>query len=199
MSEKIKVKSEKFGLPLDRKVVEKLDAFAEHLMAWNRVHNLTGAKTREAVDAQILDSIWPLTFLPSVASLLDIGTGAGFPGLVLAIAMPKTACTLCEPLQKRAAFLRFVARELELKNVTVEAKRADALPVRPYDLITSRAVTETATLIEWCRPFIAPKSQLLFYKGEHVTEEIKGLQRCDIEIIERDKRNYLWIKEASRC
>ncbi|WP_456322614.1 16S rRNA (guanine(527)-N(7))-methyltransferase RsmG [Hydrogenimonas sp.] len=196
------MKKEISGLSLDPKVLQKLDAFANHLLAWNRVHNLTGAKTREAVDAQIVDSIWPIGFLPEVKSLLDIGTGAGFPGMVLAIALENTECTLCEPLQKRAAFLRFIARELELENVTVEARRADDLPVRTYHLITSRAVTETKTLIQWCAPFIAKETQLLFYKGEQLEQEIQKideLKRCDIEIIPRGKRNYLWIKEAIQC
>ena len=187
------------GLNLCDAAIAGLDAFATHLMAWNRVHNLTGARSREAVDAQILDSLWPLTFLQPPESLLDIGTGAGFPGMVLAIALPECACTLCEPLQKRAAFLRFVVRELGLENVTVEARRAEALPARPYALITSRAVTRTATLIMWSRPFVGPGTQMLFYKGEQAVPEAEGLERCGVEIVSRDKRNYLWIKEASQC
>ena len=183
----------------DPKGLEKLDAFSKHLEAWNRVHNLTGARTREAIEEQIVDSAWPLTFLPPVDSLLDIGTGAGFPGMVLAILLPKTECTLCEPLKKRAAFLRFIARDLDLGNVTVEAKRIEELEARPYSLITSRAVTGTPALIDWCRPFIDESTQLLFYKGEQVYEEVAGLQHCGIEIITRKKRNYLWIKEASKC
>ncbi|BDY12642.1 16S rRNA (guanine(527)-N(7))-methyltransferase RsmG [Hydrogenimonas cancrithermarum] len=190
---------ENVGIDLSETIHKNLDAFAKHLMKWNRIHNLTGAKTRTAIDTQILDSIWPLTFLPERDSLLDIGTGAGFPGMVLAIALPETECTLCEPLRKRAAFLRFIARELGLKNVTVEAKRVEALEVRPYTLITSRAVTETPTLIDWSRPFVSEGTQMLFYKGEQVFEEIEGLDACGVELISRDKRNYLWIKEASKC
>ncbi|WP_353661907.1 16S rRNA (guanine(527)-N(7))-methyltransferase RsmG [Hydrogenimonas sp. SS33] len=187
------------GLTLDKETVTSLERFAALLMEWNRVHNLTGAKTEEAIGEQILDSLWPVTFLPTPYSLLDIGTGAGFPGLVLAIALPDTPCTLCEPLQKRAAFLRYAAGELGLKNVTVEARRVEALPARPYSLITSRAVTETRELIGWSRPFIDETTQMLFYKGEQVFSEIEGLQRCDIELVTRDKRHYLWIKEANRC
>jgi len=183
----------------DPKGIEKLDAFSKHLEAWNRVHNLTGARTREAMEEQIVDSAWPLMFLPPVDSLLDIGTGAGFPGMVLAILLPETECTLCEPLKKRAAFLRFVAGDLGLGNVTVEAKRADELEARAYSLITSRAVTDASTLVDWCRPLIDKSTQLLFYKGEQVHEETAGLRHCGIEIITRKKRNYLWIKEASKC
>lgn len=184
---------------VDPKGIEKLDTFLKQLTAWNRVHNLTGARRQEAMEEQVIDSAWPLTFLPPVDSLLDIGTGAGFPGMVLAILLPKTECTLCEPLKKRAAFLRFIAGDLGLGNVTVEARRIEELEAHPYSLITSRAVTGTSTLVDWCRPFIDESTRLLFYKGEQVYEEVAGLQHCGIEIISRKKRNYLWIKEASKC
>jgi len=182
-------------LELSNDILKKIDDFAKYLMDWNRVHNLTGAKTYEAIKEQMYDSIYPLTFLPKQNSLLDIGTGAGFPGMILAIAMPKTKCTLCEPLRKRASFLKFVARELQLTNVTVEASRIEHLEVKPYSLITSRAVTDTKTLIEWSRPFIGKNTQMLFYKGEQVFEEVKGLESCKYELISRDLRNYLWIKK----
>lgn len=182
-------------LGLSNDILKKIDLFAKYLMDWNRVHNLTGAKTYEAIEEQIYDSIYPLTFLPKQNSLLDIGTGAGFPGMMLAIAMPETKCTLCEPLRKRASFLKFIARELQLANVTVEASRVDDLEVKPYDLITSRAVTDTKMLIEWSRPFIGENTQMLFYKGEQVFEEVKGLESCKYELISRDQRNYLWIKQ----
>ncbi len=190
---------ERAKVPTDPESAEKLERFTQELLAWNRVHNLTGAKTKEAIDEQIVDSLWPIGFLPPVKSLLDIGTGAGFPGMVLAIVLRQTACTLCEPLKKRAAFLRHIARVLDLDNVQVEASRVEELETKPYTLITSRAVTETATLIEWSRPFIAEDTQLLFYKGEQVYKEIEGLEGCGIEIIPRQKRNYLWIKDASKC
>ena len=187
-------------LAVDDETKRRVEKFIDLLMEWNRVHNLTGAKTREAMEAQVEDSLYPLSFLPHAPkSLLDIGTGAGFPGLVLACAWPETQTTLCEPLQKRAAFLRYAARELGLTKVTVEARRVEALTSRPFDLITSRAVTETKELIAWCRPFIGERTQMLFYKGERAPEEIAGLEACDIELIARGKRNYLWIKDAKPC
>jgi 16S rRNA (guanine527-N7)-methyltransferase len=117
--------------------------------------------------------------------------------MILAIAMPETECTLCEPLRKRASFLKFIARELQLTNVTVEASRVENLEVKPYDLITSRAVTDTKTLIEWSRPFIGENTQMLFYKGEQVFEEVEGLgfrmEDLEFRIIHRGKRNYLYL------
>jgi len=195
----LKHRIEASGIDLPEETYDRLENFIQHLIKWNRIHNLTGAKTLQAVEEQVFDSIYPLVFLPPCETLLDIGTGAGFPGMVLAIAMPETACTLCEPLQKRASFLGFIARELELENVTVGARRIDALEPKPYDLITLRAVTDTPTLIEWSRPFVGERTHLLFYKGEHVFDEVKSLTHCDYELITRDKRNYLWIKDASKC
>ncbi|WP_456450600.1 16S rRNA (guanine(527)-N(7))-methyltransferase RsmG [Hydrogenimonas sp.] len=189
-----------FDFAPDATTGQRLKKFVDLLMDWNRVHNLTGAKTREAVEAQVEDSLYPLTFLPHAPkSLLDIGTGAGFPGLVLACAWSECDTTLCEPLQKRAAFLRYAARELGLDKVTVEAKRVEALAPRPYDLVTSRAVTETKELVAWCRPFVGETTQLLFYKGERAPEEVAGLERCDIALVARGKRNYLWIKDPEKC
>jgi len=186
-------------LELSNDVLRKIDEFAKFLMDWNKVHNLTGAKTYETIEEQILDSIYPLTFLPKHNSMLDIGTGAGFPGMILAIAMPETECKLCEPLHKRVSFLKFIARELELANVTVETSRVEDLKVKPYDLITSRAVTDTKTLIEWSRPFIGKNTQMLFYKGEQVFEEMENLgwrmEDLGFRIMSRGKRNYLWIYE----
>jgi 16S rRNA (guanine527-N7)-methyltransferase len=191
---------ERMGIEVDEKSIERVERFIDLLMEWNAVHNLTGARTREAVEAQVADSLYPLSFLPArPESLLDIGTGAGFPGLVLACAWEETETLLCEPLQKRAAFLRYAAGELGLDRVRVEAKRIEALAPRPFELITSRAVTETRTLVAWCRPFVDEKSRLLFYKGEQVDKEIEGLDRCGIELVTRGKRRYLWIKEPAKC
>ena len=195
----LKRRFEKAGIDISEEAYEGLEAFAGHLMRWNLIHNLTGAKTPAAIEEQIYDSIYPILFLPKCETLLDIGSGAGFPGMILAIAMPYTHCTLCEPIHKRASFLGFIVRELGLTNVRVEAKRIEELQPRPFDIITSRAVTDTATLIRWCRPFIGEHTHLLFYKGEHVFDELDGVIGCDYELITRDKRNYLWIKDASKC
>ncbi len=185
---------------IDEAGVERLERYIETLLEWNRVHNLTAARDRAAVEAQVADSLYPVNFLGMRPdSLLDIGTGAGFPGLVLAAAWPESETTLCEPLGKRAAFLRHAAREMGLDRVEVEARRVEALTPRPYRLVTSRAVTETAALVAWCRPFIDEKTQLLFYKGEKVEAEIETLGACGIERIPRGKRQYLWIKEPEKC
>lgn len=171
---------------------EKIEHYKTLLEKWNKIHNLTGAKTLQQIDAFIVDAIIPVTFLPSVKKAMDIGTGAGFPGMILAIAMPQTHFTLVEPLSKRASFLQFVKADLGLENVDVKALRAEQLKSEPYDLITSRAVTDTEMLLKLSKPFCREGSLLLFYKGEKVYDEID--ETLDYTIIEAENRHYLLIK-----
>jgi 16S rRNA (guanine527-N7)-methyltransferase len=171
---------------------KKIEQYKTLLEKWNKIHNLTGAKTLQQIDQFIIDAVMPVTFLPSVTKAMDIGTGAGFPGMILAIAMPQTHFTLVEPLSKRASFLQFVKADLGLKNVEVKALRAEQLPSEPYDLITSRAVTDTEMLLKLSKPFCAEGTLLLFYKGEKVYDEVDPT--LDYTIIEAEKRHYLLIK-----
>lgn len=111
--------------------------------------------------------------LPQEASVCDIGSGAGLPGLVLAIARPDLRITLVEPLLRRATFLGEVATELELTGVEVIRQRADALHgARRFDVVTSRAVAPLARLLSWSMPLVAPQGALVAMKGSSIEEEI---------------------------
>ena len=147
----------------------------------------------KAVDANIEDSLYPLQFLPdNIEKALDIGTGAGFPGLILAITMPHTKWTLAEPRKKRASFLHYIKTLLDLQNVDVQMKRVEDLPPQKFDLITSRAVMPAADLIALTKQFIAPNTTILLYKGDRAKEE--GQQFRHFTIYPHGKRNYLVIK-----
>lgn len=171
---------------------EKIEEYKTLLEKWNRIHNLTGAKTLDEIDDFIVDAVTPVTFLPPVSNAMDIGTGAGFPGMILAIAMPQTRFTLVEPLSKRASFLQFVKASLGLENVEVQAKRVEQLVPVAFDLITSRAVTDTRMLLQLSEPFCTSGTLLLFYKGEKVYDEVD--ETLDYEIREMENRHYLLIK-----
>ncbi|WP_295054499.1 16S rRNA (guanine(527)-N(7))-methyltransferase RsmG [Sulfuricurvum sp.] len=171
---------------------EKVEHYKTLLEKWNKIHNLTGAKTRQQIDQFIVDAVIPITFLPPLKKAMDIGTGAGFPGMILAIAMPQTHFTLVEPLSKRASFLQFVKADLGLSNVDVKALRAEQVKSEPYDLITSRAVTDTDMLLKLSEPFCTEGTLLLFYKGEKVYDEVN--KTLDYTIIEAENRHYLLIK-----
>ena len=182
----------KDGITLDEQFFEYVKRYKEHLKKWNKIHNLTGAKKEELMDKFIYDAVFPVSFLPKVNTLLDIGTGAGFPGMILAFALPETEVILCEPLQKRASFLQFIKADLGLKNVTVANCRVEELEPRPIDLVTSRAVTDTKMLMKLSAPFISKGSKLLFYKGERVFDEVDASLKH--QIIQTQNRHYLIIE-----
>lgn len=186
---------DKEGMTISSETIVKLENFASLLHEWNQIHNLTGAKTVEAIYLNIVDSLYPLTFIQQPNSLLDVGTGAGFPGLVLAIALPETEVVLAEPLKKRVSFLKYAAIDLVLPNVSVEAKRVEFVEHDAFELISSRAVTNTKLLLDLTKKISDGKTEYLFYKGSRVFDEIEDVQhQLDYDIVQKNQRNYLYIK-----
>lgn len=114
--------------------------------------------------------------LPEGASVVDIGSGAGLPGLVLAIARPDLSITLVEPLLRRTTFLEEVVAELGLTNVTVVRGRADVLHGKAtFDVVTSRAVAPLERLLGWSMPLVAPHGALVAMKGSSAAEEVAAV------------------------
>lgn len=190
----IKERLQNENLTLPSNFFSNIQHFKENLFKWNKIHNLSGARDEATMDDFIVDAVLPIAFLPPVNSLLDIGTGAGFPGLILAIALPNTQVTLVEPIAKRASFLQYNAVSMGLKNVTVVKKRVEEMEPRIFDLITSRAVTDTQMLLALSKNYRSKESILLFYKGENVYNEVD--ETLDYEIIKKVNRHYLLIKGA---
>jgi 16S rRNA (guanine527-N7)-methyltransferase len=193
----LKTRLEEDAIELPENFFYNVQKYKEHLFKWNKIHNLTGAKNEKTVDGFIYDSLFPVSFLPKVGTLMDIGTGAGFPGMILAFALPQTQVTLVEPLTKRASFLQFIKADLKLNNVTVVKKRVEQMPSQIFDLITSRAVSDTKMLLKLSKNFRDADSKLLFFKGEKVFDEIdettdKNMQH---KIIETKNRHYLLLGE----
>ena len=168
--------------------------FTNLLLKYNKVHRLSGAKNEQEVEKNIEDSIYPINFIDfgNIKKVVDIGTGAGFPGMILAIALPEVHFTLVEPLMKRTAFLHLVKSTYGLQNVDILSSRLEEVEAFEADLVTSRAVAKTDFLLDLAKDFITDKTQILFYKGERVYDEVHD--DMDYEIIKREKRNYLWIK-----
>lgn len=174
--------------------LENVQKYKEHLIKWNKIHNLTGAKDEQTLDEFIYDALFPVSFLPTCSSLLDIGTGAGFPGMILAMALPNVEVTLVEPLTKRASFLQFIKADLNLVNVTVVKKRVEEMEPKIFDVVTSRAVTQTSMLLKLSENFRDEHSLLLFYKGEKVFDEIDDT--LPHKIIKKHNRHYLLLGEV---
>ena len=185
-------------IALGSEPIVKLESFASLLHEWNQVHNLTGAKTVDAIYVNIVDSLFPLTFIDRPKTLLDVGTGAGFPGLVLAIALPETEVVLAEPLKKRVSFLKYAAIDLALPNVSVEARRVEKVEHEPFEMISSRAVTNTKLLLDLTKEISDDRTEYLFYKGSRVFDEVADVQhQLDYDIVQKNQRNYLYIKGSS--
>lgn len=185
----LKAKLEKDGVDLPENFFYNIQKYKEHLFKWNKIHNLTGAKDETTVNEFIYDAIFPLSFLPKIKNLMDIGSGAGFPGMILAFGLPDVDVTLVEPLTKRASFLQFIKADLELNNVTIVKKRVEEMKPRIFDMITSRAVTDTSMLLKLSKNFRDEHSLLLFYKGEGVYNELP--ENIPHQIIQTDNRHYL--------
>ena len=185
----LKNKLLKDGIELPADFFYNVQKYKEHLFKWNKIHNLTGAKDETTIDNFIYDAVFPVSFLPKVKNLLDIGTGAGFPGMILAMALPQTEVTLVEPLTKRVSFLQFIKADLGLENVTVVKKRVEQMDTKIFELITSRAVTDTKMLLKLSQNFRDENSKLLFYKGEKVFDEVES--DMNYKIIQTNNRHYL--------
>ena len=195
MKELLKEALKKEQINLSTQIIEKLSIFGEKLQWYNSTHNITGSKTSQDIVKNIIDSLIPTTFIDEPKSLLDVGTGAGFPGLILAIIWDKCEVTLAEPINKRTAFLRYISVELELSNVTIFKNRVEKLQYSPFSLITSRAVTDTELLLVLTKNVCNEHSEYLFFKGSSLFKEIEELKnKLKYDIVTRNKRNYLWIK-----
>ena len=183
-------------IALDSKAVDRLKRFTALLLEWNAIHNLTGAKNIQEVHENIIDALYPLTFIKPPRTLLDVGTGAGFPGLVLAIALEDTFVTLCEPIKKRASFLRYAAATLHLSRVRVASTRVEQHFGKSYELITSRAVGELSLLLRLTTHLSCDSTSYLLYKGSRVFDEVVDInKKINYTIKQRGNRNYLYIKE----
>ncbi len=188
----LKEELKKAEILVDESFFECCDIFAKRLLSYSKTHNITALKTKEEIERNIFDSIYPIKFLPPLKKILDIGTGAGFPGLVLSFALKKSEIFLSEPILKRSAFLYLIKSECSLKNVKILNRRVEEIEPFKADLITSRAVSNTEKLLSLGKRFCKKESMFLFYKGEGVKEEIKFLK--DYKIYEREKRKYLLVK-----
>jgi 16S rRNA (guanine527-N7)-methyltransferase len=141
----------------------------------NRVMNLTRiVDEKEAAIKHVWDSVRPWRLFSSASSVLDAGTGAGFPGLPLALVLPATGFTLCESIQKKANFVATAAETLEIDNVTVEPARAEEwLRANRVGIVTARAMAPILKILGLLAPALRGGAKVLLYKGPDVESEIE--------------------------
>ncbi len=149
-----------FGLSLDPSRVLPLARFLAELDLWRRRTNLTGPLSAEDLVSHALESVLGEKLIPHGTRLLDIGSGAGLPGIPLAIARPDLSVTLLEPRGRRAAFLRHAARAVPVPNATVLERRSQELEEPAYDAATARAVGDLASVIGQA-PFLVKSGAVL--------------------------------------
>lgn len=169
------------GVPIALDSIAALNVYHDMLIDWNTRMDLTSVPDADIAGRHFLDSLLPLTkteFFPEGLRLIDVGTGAGFPGLALAIARPDFTVTLLEAQGKRCQFLNAICEALRLQNVTVIQERAEVLGRAEnhrecYDRAIARAVAPLNVLCEYLLPFVRVGGYALCWKGPGVAEEMQ--------------------------
>ncbi len=176
---------DKNGIKYDAAVLSRLDRYAELLVEWNEKINLTAITDPEGIVIKhFLDCAMLLTAveIPENASVIDVGTGAGFPGVVLKIFRPDIRLTLLDGLNKRLVFLNEVLTELGLEAETVHMRAEEAGKAaahrEQYDLVTARAVAQLRTLYEYCLPLCKVGGVFCSMKGPSAAEELREAARA---------------------
>ena len=176
---------EQYGIGCTAEALEKLTAFKQLLIEKNKVMDLTNVPEAEMDERHFLDSLLPFTVceLEPFSTLVDVGTGAGFPGLPAAILMPQVECTLIDAQQKRCLFLEEVAEKLALKNVRIRHLRAedagrDAALREQFDIACARAVAPMNVLEEYLLPMVKIGGSALCWKGPGIAEEMGNAKKA---------------------
>lgn len=159
---------------VSRETLAGFDRYAELLGEWQTRLNLVGPSTLPLVwSRHFADSAQLLPLAGTGRSWLDVGTGAGFPGLVIALLDPDARLTLVESIAKKCRFLAAAVDELGLGDrVTIENRRVETLPRQKVDIITARALAALDTLFDWCLPFAGSGTRWLLPKGSRFADEL---------------------------
>lgn len=196
---------EKLNIPFDNSVIEMFEQYMDGILEWNKKINLTAITDREEfISKHFVDSVLSYNFREYIDadSIIDIGTGAGFPGIPLAIVSPDKKFVLADSLNKRLKVINELASKIGIDNIETVHGRAEELARNKkyreaFDLCISRAVANLAVLCEYCLPFIKVGGHLLAYKGPDAEEEVKMAEKAIkilggklIEIVSVDLDGY---------
>jgi 16S rRNA (guanine527-N7)-methyltransferase len=169
----------KFGVTLSEEQVYLFALFLEGLWSWNRQANITGiSEKREMIIKLLVDPLVAVPYLSSTGTVLDIGSGAGIPGLPIKIARPEFEVHLIESKAKKVSFLRDIIRRLGLRGIEAYWGRAEQKTDLPalfpfYDIVTARALAPLEKTCSICSPYLAAGGLLVTFKGSRVDQEIK--------------------------
>ena len=170
------------NISIDDCQIQKFYKYMQLLLEWNEKINLTAITDEsEIILKHFVDSLTVLKYIDENDKIIDVGTGAGFPGIPIAIMMPNIKITLLDSLNKRINFLNEVIKELDLKNVETIHSRSedcgkDMLFREKYDIALARAVANLSTLSEYLLPFVKIKGKMICMKGSEIEEELKNAE-----------------------
>ena len=174
--------AKKLNIYIDKRKIEKFATHALELMKWNQKTNLTAIiDPFEVAVKHFLDSIVPVKIIPSTASLLDIGSGGGFPGIPLKISLPSLSVTLIDASRKKVSFLKHIIRILELKNIDALHIRSEGFANKPgvekkFDIIISRALSSMTTFALSALPFLKKEGAIIAMRGNVSGDDIQLLR-----------------------
>ena len=189
-SELLKEGSRELGTPLTGGQEELFLLYLAQLKLWNKSINLTAVKTdREIVIKHFLDSITAEALIPEGASVLDIGTGAGFPGVPLKIVRPDLDVTLLDSSGKKVSFLKDLIRKLGLSGITALSARAEepenGLPRESFDCVITRAVGSVTHVLDLSRPYVKEGGGIILMRGRNSTSDIQESEYPEgLELVE---------------
>lgn len=183
-SEKIKEYMNKINIEISDKQIEKFFDYMNLLLEWNEKINLTAiTEPEDIILKHFVDCATILKYIKDEDKIIDIGTGAGFPGIPLKILNEKLDITLMDSLNKRINFLNEIINKLDLKNIVAIHARAEELARNKeyrekYDIATSRAVANLSTLSEYMLPFVKKDGMVISMKGSNIEEEVKNAKKA---------------------
>ena len=183
------------NLDLPKNQEQKIQTFVEEAFRYNKAHNLFVRKSVEEIYQKDINDCMPLIkFIEKNDKILDVGTGAGFPGMLIGIIRPDTKITLVESNKKKTYFLKKTIRRLEIPNIKVQEEHlTNKSDIGIFDVVTARAFSQTQNIINICNPFLQKGGRYLLLKGkeEKILEEIETINKKEhkYEII-RIKNKY---------